>query len=170
MKIPLVQITATPRHIDFSERFQDPDSEAVRFVSPVRVRVTHYRSGSDLFFEGILNAEAEGVCARCLEEYRFELEKKFDFVLIPGTLPTNKNRKLRRDEMDFSCYQGEEIDLSPFVYEQALLGFPLRTLCHDSCMGLCPECGVNRNITDCDCESSTGDLRMAVFRRLRVNR
>jgi len=49
LKIPLVQIATTPRHIDFSERFQDPDSEAVRFVSPVRVRATYYRSGSDLF-------------------------------------------------------------------------------------------------------------------------
>jgi uncharacterized protein len=170
LKIPLVQITRTPREIDFSEVVRGVELAGIRFVSPVNVRVSYYRSGDDLFFDGALCAQAEAICSRCLNEYRFNLEKKFDFVLIPDTLPTNKNRKLSRDEMGLSFYQGEEIDFHPLVQEQALLGVPLRPLCNEACLGLCPKCGSDRNASQCDCEVSSTDSRRAMLSSLRIDR
>jgi len=170
VKIPLIEILATPREIDFAARFNQLDMDGVRFLSPVDVHVSYHRSGNDLFFDGNLGADVEGVCSRCLNDYCFRLEKKFDLVLIPDTLPTNKNRKLNRDEMGLSYYQGEEVDLLPLVHEQALLGVPLRPLCNDSCRGLCPGCGADRNAERCDCDVSPVDSRMAVFRQIRVGR
>ena len=46
---------------------------------------------------------------------RFAIEKKFDFVLTPDPLPTNKNKELTEDEMGLSFYSGEDIDLSPYT-------------------------------------------------------
>jgi uncharacterized protein len=142
----------------------------MRIVSPVSVRMSYYRSGSDLYFDGDLDAKVEAICSRCLREYWFTLGKKFALVLTPDPHPTNKNRGLNRDEMGLSFYQGEEIDLSPLVHEQTLLGFPIRPLCDEDCLGLCSECGADRNELVCNCGSSSGDPRMAVFRNLRVDR
>lgn len=170
MKIPLIQITAAPREVDFAERFHGPKIDGIDFVSPLKVRLTYHRSGQDLFFDGMLTAELEGVCSRCLDAYRFHMEKKFDFVLIPDNPPINKNRGLSPNDMGLSGYHGEEIDLDPFITEQAVLAIPLRPLCDDACLGLCPQCGVDRNAARCDCDVSAGDGRMAVFRSLRVHR
>jgi len=170
LKIPLVEITSTPRELVFLQGVQLGDHGEMRLVAPVDVRLEHYRSGSDLFFDGTLGFDLAAICGRCLEGCRVRLEKKFDFVLTPDTLPTNKNRELNRDEMDLSFYTGDEIDLAPFIQEQTLLGLPSRPLCKKDCLGLCPDCGVNRNQLECSCRQSSGDARMAVFRNLRVNR
>ena len=171
MKIPLNRISAEPREDRFSEiPFIDPEAvSAVRFPLPIHVEVTCYRSGREILFHGALKGEAEGDCSRCLESFPFTIEKTFDFVLTPDPLPTNKNKELTADEMGWSFYSGEDIDLSPFVREQALLALPLRPLCSESCRGLCPGCGAELNRTGCGC-TPPGDPRMAVFRNLRVDR
>ncbi len=172
MKIPLSRIDTLPREACFSaipDIVQEGASAAVRFPSGVRIDVTYYRSGRELFFHGSLKGEAETECSRCLENFDFVMEKSFDFVLTPDPLPTNKNMELTADEMGLSFYTGEDIDLSPFVREQTLLALPLRPLCSESCRGLCPDCGAELNRTTCGC-TLPGDSRMAVFRNLRLGR
>jgi uncharacterized protein len=48
-----------------------------------------------------------------------------------------------------------EIDLRSAVREQWLLIAPPYSLCKDDCKGLCPTCGADRNVTNCDCPPST---------------
>ncbi len=171
MRIPLNRIDTVPRESRFSEipEIGDDGVSVVRFPSPIHVQVTCYRSGREIFFRGGLEGEVEGDCSRCLESFRFVIEKTFDFVLTPDPLPTNKNMELTADELGLSFYSGEDIDLSPFVREQTLLALPLRPLCSESCRGLCPGCGAELNRIGCGCVSS-GDPRMAIFRNLRLDR
>ena len=170
LKIPLLQITNTPQEIVFSQDVQLGDQEEMRLVAPVIVQVEHCRSENDLFFDGTLSSQVEAICGRCLEEYRFKLEKKFGFVLTPDTLPTNRYRELNPDELGLSFYTGDEIDLTPLIQEQTILGLPSRLLCNNECLGLCPDCGADRNQAKCSCEESSGDQRMAMFRDFKVNR
>ena len=172
MRIPIARIDTVPRESRFSEVpdiAQEGLSAAVRFPSPIHVNVTYYRSGREVFFHGGLEGEVEGDCSRCLESFPFAIEKKFDFVLTPDPLPTNKNKELTEDEMGLSFYSGEDIDLSPYIREQTLLALPLRPLCSEGCRGLCPGCGAELNRPGCEC-TSPGDPRMAVFRNLRLDR
>ncbi len=76
-------------------------------------------------------------CDRCLTQTD---------INIDTTLKT----KLSKQDYQENSYK---IDLSNAIYEQLLLCMPTRVLCSQDCKGLCPECGINKNISGCDCES-----------------
>ncbi len=175
MKIAANQITESFKEIQFEEGLealcrndQGQKRGDFRFPPFLNVKLSYYRSGQDLFFQGYLDAVIEGCCSRCLRYYSFPLEKDFDFVLTPEPPPA-KSRGLNRDEMGLSFYTSEEINLSPFISEQVLLALPMRPLCDEGCQGLCPSCGVNLNHESCPCPAQSGDPRMAFFRNLRLN-
>ena len=172
MRIPIDWIDTVPKESRFSEVLdiaREGLSAAVSFPSPISIVVNFYRSGRDIFFHGKLEGEVVGDCGRCLESFRFAIEKKFGFVLTPDPLPTKKSRELAEDEMGLSFYCGDNIDLSPYIREQALLALPLRPLCSEGCRGLCASCGTELNQAGCGC-ASPGDPRMAVFRNLQLDR
>jgi uncharacterized protein len=50
---------------------------------------------------------------------------------------------------------GDLLDLAPVVRDACILDLPLAPLCRADCAGLCPECGVNRNLEQCACDAPT---------------
>lgn len=173
MKIFVAQIAETPKELSFTEgteelnRLYAGDARDFHFPRQLDVQVTYYRSGADLFFHGRIGGTVEGFCSRCLKDYSFPLKKEFDFILAPGTR-SPKSKELNQEEMGLSFYSEKEIDLTPFVREQVLLALPTRPLCGEDCHGLCPGCGADLNEDSCRCSSSQGDLRMTVFRDMKL--
>lgn len=49
-------------------------------------------------------------------------------------------------------YHGEVLDVSEFVHDALVLELPVLPLCRDDCLGLCPQCGADRNEGPCACE------------------
>jgi len=64
---------------------------------------------------------------------------------------------------------GDQLDLEPMARDAVLLELPLAPLCKEGCRGLCPVCGADRNIGDCDCDAVTSDPRWAALDVLRDN-
>ena len=60
------------------------------------------------------------------------------------------------------------IDLEPLVRDALLLELPLAPLCAPDCAGLCPTCGVNHNLTRCECVTTEIDPRWAALRSLEL--
>jgi uncharacterized protein len=137
------------------------------FQKPAEVRLGYHRSGVDIFFQGRVKGTAVGHCGRCLEPYELDMATDFSFVLAPKS-PLPADLKLNEEDLDLSFYEGEEIDVSPLVLEQIVLALPTRPLCKESCQGLCPQCGANRNVESCVCVVERGDPRLAVLRNLKV--
>ena len=139
--------------------------EDFRCDRPVRVSLSHYRAGEDLFFEGTIRTGVAASCARCLEDYRFEVDEPFHFLLAP------RGENLGDEEdLGVGSYEGDEVDLAPLVRDRVLLSLPTTPLCDEGCNGLCATCGANLNHGTCACKQDQGDERMAIFRTLRVNR
>ncbi len=176
MKISIDEIPQSPKEIAFSESVEGLNKiysqSSVRefgFPTSLEVELRYYRTAADLFFDGRLSGQLRGVCGRCAEEYKFDLDQPFEFVLIPVAAKAGrKAEELHRDDLALSYYSGDEVDLSPLIAEQVILALPTRPLCDDSCRGLCGVCGINLNREACSCASPTGDPRMAVFRTLKV--
>jgi DUF177 domain-containing protein len=137
------------------------------FPAAAEVRVDYYRAGQELFFQGHISGSVVGHCARCLEEYTFDIDKEFHIVLVPK-LPLAEDVELGDDDLDLSFYEGDTVELSPLVLEQIILALPTRPLCRETCKGLCPTCGVNLNAERCDCAAPSSDPRLAVLRNLKV--
>jgi uncharacterized protein len=175
VKLLIDSIKAVPTEAFFSEEVAEINAllahrvHDYRIAAPIGVRVSYYRAGLDLFFQGTLWGDILGTCARCLEEYPFRVAHDFHLVLA-AICEMGSDRQLRTDDLALSYYEGEEIDLSPLVREQMILALPTRPLCAEACRGLCSQCGVNLNVATCQCTRAHVDPRLAVLRSLKVDR
>jgi len=57
------------------------------------------------------------------------------------------------EDENVATYDGDEIDVGAQIRDLILLAMPINPLCRESCAGLCPFCGGNRNLIPCDCAS-----------------
>ena len=105
---------------------------------------------------GTASAPWQGTCRRCLTEVDGRVEVRFQELF-------------QRHHTDGETYplRGEQIDLEPLLREALLLELPLAPLCAEACLGLCPECGVDRNRDECGCEVEVRDPRWAALDQLR---
>jgi DUF177 domain-containing protein len=177
VRLRVDEITAEARRIAFSQseeeanrRLSEGPVREYRVGAPIAVTLSYYRAGMDLFFEGELSAPMVASCARCAEEFGAPSARPFRFVLAPRAAGDDGEGRLRSEDLEFSLYEGEEIDLAPLITEQLILALPSRALCREDCQGLCPRCGANLNLHRCGCESKGLDPRLAVLRTLKLGR
>jgi len=177
VKLRVDDITADAKELSFAE----PEADVNRVLEkgpltefhvrePIAVKVSYYRAGPELFFQGDMHASTAATCARCAEEFVAPSGRNFRFILAPRAIGFAGEKDLRDEDLEFSLYDGDQVDLSPLIREQFLLSLPTRPLCREDCRGLCPKCGVNLNHTQCDCAAETGHPGFAALRNLKVGR
>jgi uncharacterized protein len=69
-------------------------------------------------------------------------------------------------DVGVSFYKDDTIDLGEVMREQFFLALPMKPLCRPDCRGLCPVCGKNRNIEQCECREEWTDPRLAPLKKL----
>ncbi|HEU4639722.1 MAG TPA: hypothetical protein VFS84_12765, partial [Candidatus Binatia bacterium] len=112
MKISVDEIPQSPKEIEFSENIEELNDIYRRsknrdfgFPASLEVELVYYRSGADIFFSGSFGGRFNGTCGRCLEEYEFPLENRFDFVLTPDPAGSERGaEELSRDDLGLSYY------------------------------------------------------------------
>jgi uncharacterized protein len=110
------------------------------------------------------------ICARCLEPFARTLTSQFQLSLKPKPdFAPPEEVELTREDLETDFYEGEEIDLSPLVQDQALLTIPPKLVCREDCLGLCPGCGKNINRDACQCPERKVDPRLEALRNFRVH-
>ena len=87
-------------------------------------------------------------CGKCL--------KDFDFMLEAPEL--NIFFELEENQ--------EELDATEELRAELLLELPMNPLCDPECLGLCPECGCDRNETECSCSASTAAEKVSPWSAL----
>ena len=88
--------------------------------------------------------EADAICSRCAEPFHISLpfEATEEFRDEPG--PDDES-------LDYRRFTGDKIQLDDMVSDAAAVSFPIAILCKPDCRGLCPQCGTNLNVSECDC-------------------
>ena len=99
-------------------------------------------------------------CDNCLAEQRVEIpvssEVEVDF---------NQSEEDRVNDLNETAYiDGYDLDVDRLVYEEILLGFPMKVLCQEDCKGICKVCGANLNQGECGCNRTEPDPRMSAIR------
>lgn len=143
------------------ERIAIPGSELggtadVRLsAAPLTIEVMLEHVPEGIVVHGHVSGEYESECSRCLTPVR-------------GTFTVPVREMFERAPIDGETYQleGEEVDLELPVRDAVLLDLPQKPLCRDNCAGLCPECGVDHNETDCQCDLNPPDPRWDALRAL----
>lgn len=99
-------------------------------------------------------------CGRCLVPQKVEVPVDFENDIDMNL--TNEERASDLDETEY--INGYDLLVDRLVYEEILLGFPMKVLCDESCKGLCKVCGANLNLGECGCDRTELDPRMAAIR------
>jgi uncharacterized protein len=141
------------------------DRVSLARAATVTGRVT--RSDRQVVVKGKIRAQVTVECDRCLKFVEVPLETRFNLEYVtPQTYQSTQAAELKETDMTLSVFDGESIDLDELVDEQILLALPSRVLCQEDCKGLCPVCGGDRNLADCQCESTEVDPRWSALKEL----
>ncbi len=90
------------------------------------------------------------VCSRCLDEFEREFTDEMELTLRRGTPRLKRELSLSDEDIQTIYYEGDEVDLAPYIREIVVLAIPMKPLCRPDCKGLCPVCGVNWNREACE--------------------
>lgn len=142
-----------------ASRFMDVEKNEFHMITPVDYSLTVRKFDGLVALTGRIAFEASFTCGKCLEEFSRTVDVNMDIRLTPkAEIPQMSELELRDEDMDVYYYEGDEIDLDPFIYEEVLLNMPLRPLCKEECQGLCAICGKNKNLETCDCHETSRTL------------
>ncbi len=147
-------------------RVEEPfevDHWGQEFAFPSGIRVAVRCRWENDSFEVALDVEGDAVapCARCLAPTPLAIRSDFVyfFLLRHGAEELSEENAETEEHVVVLDRWPEKLQLSPYVWESLVAELPSRVLCDESCLGLCPHCGANRNQVVCSCQSSSGDPR-----------
>lgn len=133
-------------------QFAKNEEIGFRLTAPVTYELTVSKFDDTVAVEGPVNVAARVACSRCLEEFDLEMSVDMSINILPKTtLPESAEMELHTEDLDVYYYEGDEIDIDPFIYEEVVLNVPVRPLCDEACKGICPTCGKNKNTELCEC-------------------
>ena len=120
--------------------------------------------------DGTASFSADLSCSRCLEAYPFAHASTFHVRFRPRPEASEENEEIEiagEEELDVEFYTERTIPLRDLAMEQIQLSVPMKPLCDESCLGLCPQCGANRLRERCSCEASIVDDRWGALKDIR---
>lgn len=162
MKIDLRKLTGSNTvSIPFSETLDLREETlygAKPFQSPVQISGEVSNESGVLRLKGTIKTIYSTACARCLKPLDILLTAETDMILSddPET----------EEEDDLFVLTGDSVDPADVLVPALILQVQMTYLCKEDCKGLCPHCGADRNVTDCDCNKKQIDPRFAALRAL----
>ena len=172
VRVPVTDLVGHPGETRALTRAVDPGEFGDAPWGPLVTRVTQEVALDlhlDAVVEGILvrgwiGFTVEVPCARCLEPQHVRRDVDVAELFVDPTRRT-------AGEDDDPGYELIDdltaIDLTTMVRDTLVVDLPVRFLCSEACLGLCPVCGTDRNRLDCGHRPGAApDPRWAVLAEL----
>lgn len=159
----------------YSRTYQFEPAELNRFeiagLGPVTIEATAQKGDlpAEYLADGSSRFTADLTCSRCAEPYPFASASEFHLRFRPRPQSTSEGEEIEvtPDELDIEFYTERSVSLRHLAGEQIQLSIPMKPLCEEECLGLCPQCGANRNREKCSCEESIVDQRWGALHHIR---
>jgi uncharacterized protein len=137
-----------------------------------------YADGTHVFAAGTFHGHLTVACSRCINPVKLAIDEKLRVTFMPRhELPADDEEEaadaeddgaeVAEEDLDVFPYDGDAVDLEPLLREQFVLAVPFAPLCAETCKGLCPQCGIDRNTGTCSCEPPI-DPRLAALKGLKL--
>ena len=144
------------------------DDEETRLAGPAEVQGKIKRGGETVEVSGELRTTIEIPCGRCLKAVALPLTANFDEKFVPAvSWRSEEQHELTQEDLNLSVFDSEAVELDEVVREEILLAVPGHVLCSEDCQGLCPNCGIDKNLGSCQCETIEIDSRWQTLKNLR---
>ena len=133
-----------------------------------RGRLRLLRTHQGLLVEATVDVEVVSTCDRCLADFvnitRISLEEDCYPTIDPAT-----GRRMNPPDLSEGVLHvdsSQTLDFSDVFRQYILTCEPLKALCREDCLGLCPECGADLNTGSCQCEGISIDPRWGALANL----
>ena len=145
------------------------EDDRVELVTPPTVSGQIRQAGRRVHVRGRVEARVQAECDRCLRPLEIPVDSRFKLEYVtPEDYQAQQAVELTEEDLDLSVFDGEVIDIDDLVTEEILLTLPDHVLCIEDCKGICPICGVDRNLVACECQSADIDPRWAGLKELKL--
>ena len=113
--------------------------------------------------ESQLSCKAQyfGFCDRCLKETVLDYATD-----INRTIVVSLENEESEENDDIAVVPDMRLDLEDFCYADIVMNLPTKVLCKDDCRGICPDCGCDLNLKQCNCGGTEVDPRLAALAEL----
>jgi uncharacterized protein len=150
----------------------------VKFRGPLTLSADLERADAVVTVGGMIEGTNLLECVRCLSPFESDLIVSFSAEYRPEEAPkqpatgaataaeADQPERGPEEDEDAYPYRKDQVDLAEMLREQVLLSLPMHPLCKDACRGLCPVCGQNRNVTNCQCQEAQPESPFAVLKKL----
>lgn len=158
------------RQYDLNDEIGNLDQE-LEPVRPLVGSIILMRTSRGILATGKLYTAFRTTCRRCLEPCQIDIELDLEEEFYPGASLEVPLDKMPEEEKDEALLLDNRhiLDLSEVIRQALWLAGPEEGLCQPDCMGLCLECGGNRNLGECECEQTPIDPRWAALQSLASN-
>ncbi len=146
----LLRFEAEPAELDITET-------ELPIIGKVRIEGDITNVGDVLLLKAMVSARVNRLCSRCLKEFSADSVAEVLEKYYPSGSPGV--------ETDAYVYESDVVDITEPLREGLLLAEPLRVLCKEDCLGICPVCGADRNVHPCSCDTVTVDPRLAALKQ-----
>lgn len=139
-------------------------------IYTIRGDITLTRTDSSILVQGILTANAEMTCSRCLKSFKSKLSLHIEEEYFP-TIDIITGVRLPEPEEagTFTIDEHHVLDLTEAIRQYIVIALPMKPLCKEKCAGLCPVCGKNLNLGDCGCKQQEVDPRWGELLKLKTS-
>lgn len=148
------------------------DSGECEFVGALAIHLEVLPMRDFIRVKGRLDTRIRQVCGRCLAVFEAPLKSRFT-LNYSKQIPQDVHKagvegiELTADQIGMIYFEGEEIDFTDAIQEQAILAIPLNAVCKPQCKGLCPRCGNDLNVAPCHCGAPSPDGPFAVLKEMK---
>ena len=128
----------------------DLEIDPTTYPHSVEVEIEADKRGGKIAVE--VKAQTEGlfVCDRCGKDFHRFIGGDCAVMFIRREEPLPD--EMPGDDLRSFILGQEKLDITTEVRDALLLSLPLKILCRDDCLGLCPDCGANLNDEECRCK------------------
>ena len=125
------------------------------------------RVGSDqVFARGRLGGTFTLPCSRCLVATTLQVDAPLQIMFTPEDESSPEERVT--DDVELATHDRHYVVFDDVLREALILAVPMTPLCRESCQGLCPICGQDRNENACGCTPEPPDPRFAFLKDLKL--
>lgn len=159
----LINITDRGLSVDITLDINDlkPDGVAPLPMGALTVRGSLTPMIGQYLFKGTLTGAFAHSCDRCLEPAEIPVELPVLWTFDEGEEGGGTHldgededglEPLEDEAYGLFTFSGTTIELARPVWDEVCLALPAKFICRETCRGLCPVCGGNRNTAPCTCE------------------
>jgi uncharacterized protein len=146
MRYNVAQLLKEPIGSTRSYQLEETFTGSERFANCVNGSVHFLRTHQGILVNAELEAQVTLACGRCLAVQRRHLDVDVAELFVDPA----RQEDGEEDDPGYELIDDlTALDLSTLARDALLIDLPVRVLCRDDCLGLCPTCGADRNQVDC---------------------